>query len=66
MRKLAYYIAWSLSIGGGVVVVAASTYATWLYWTVSFWAFAKVMGIVMVSGLIVAVVGNALFEFAEK
>ena len=66
MRKVVYYIACGLIFGGGFILVAASTYAAWLFWTDSFWTFAKIMGIVMASGLIVAVIGNAMFEYAER
>ena len=34
--------------------------------TTSIWAFAKVFGATGVIGIVVALIGNALFEYADK
>ena len=66
MHKIAYYVANVLAFGGGVIFTAVSMYSVWLFWTDSFWAFAKVFGAAAVAGVIIALVGNALFEYAGK
>jgi len=66
MKRFAYYLALALGFGGGAILFAASLYAGWLFWTDTFWAFAKVMGPVAVAGVIISLSCNALFEYAEK
>jgi len=65
-RRIAYYIANALVFGGGGIMVAVSVYSVWVFWTDSFWAFAKVFVVAAVIGIIIALIGNALFEYADS
>lgn len=60
MRKVAYYLVLGLVYAGGAAVVAAQFFSVWLFWTDSFWAFAKIFGLACVGGIIVALVGSML------
>ena len=66
MRRVAYYAACVLASGGALIAVGAFSYAAWQFWTDSFWAFAKVFGMTGVFGIVVALIGSKLFEYAEK
>lgn len=66
MSKLARYTALVLMIGGGIAMAVGATYAAWLFWTDPSWAYAKVIGSMIVAGPLIAVVANALSEYADR
>ena len=64
--KIALYLAYCLVFAGGLALGACALYATWLFWTDPSWAYAKFIGIMVISGPILALITLGLLHYAER
>lgn len=63
--KIAAFLYWCLVSGGTLAIAFGVIYAIWLFRTDPSWAFAKVIGLVLVGWGVIASIADWLFDYTQ-